>query len=107
MLLTYDAATDPVRVNESVVRDLLAPGTVLPGGLTVVEQGRFTPGGRGCYASVMVLCEREDAPYGPERRFSTHEAYVPSEASGQRPAASQSGHYDLTLAQAVADLATR
>lgn len=102
----YDSATDPNRVSEARVRDLLKPGTMLSGGIEVVEQGRFKPGGKGCYASVMVIGKRTGAPYA-DRPYSTHEAYVPSEADGLRPASSQSGHYDLTLAEAVADLDQR
>lgn len=106
MTVTYDPTTDPMRVDEATLREAIKPSTLLPGGLTVINQGDYTKGGKGSYAAVTVLCYRADAPF-PGRAFSTHVAYVPAEADGPRRPESQSGHYDLTLAEALADLASR
>ncbi len=104
--VAYDPAFDLYRTNEATVRKALAVGTTLPGGLTIVAQGRYLPGGPGCYAGVAVLCHRDDAPFA-DTPYSTHVAYIPSEADGVRRPESQTGHYDLTLAQATRDLGAR
>lgn len=102
---TYDPTTDPYRTHEPTVRQTLALGTALPGGLTIVGHGRYVPGGRGVYAGIHVLCIRPDMPV--DRAYSTHLAYLPSEADGVRGPESQTGHYDMSLDEAVKDLRSR
>lgn len=108
--MTYVKTQDPLRVNEAAVREFIAQNPKVSVG-TILTQGRFSPGGSGTYAAVTVIVKSSIAHrLSEERQYSTHLAIVRSEdpASGSVPQVIlESGHYGLTWAEAVADLAER
>lgn len=107
--LGYDPTTDLNRTDEATILSSV-PARI--GGMEVVETGTVRPGGNGMYASVEILCKTETVP--ASRAYSTHTLVVRAE-----PVATPEGtwvkvepylivgHYDLSLAEAVADLAQR
>jgi hypothetical protein len=103
---SYDPTLDLARVDEITVRRLVGIGTALSGCGTIVLQGRFTPGGRGCYGSVAVMVHRPNQ-HRPEECYSTHRAIVRAEDGSEPVVFAEAGHYDLTRAEAEDDLRTR
>lgn len=98
----YDPRFDTARVDEATVRALVGIGVSLRGVGVILVQGRFTPGGSGCYGSVVVLCDQ-----GNGRGFSTNRAIVRAEDGQPVTVYAEAGHYDMSREDAEADLLTR
>jgi hypothetical protein len=86
---------------ESGFLALMAKRPPVVNGIRVLKIGRFRPGSIGSYASAYAIGEREDAPFGPERRFSTHELVWDEDRQRWYLTG---GHYDLSWDEAVVDL---
>lgn len=71
----------------------------------IVATGRFSPGGDGWYASIMVVCQRLEM--GRDRAFSTHELVYNDESGESGEWFAIGGHYDMSEIDALADLLTR
>jgi hypothetical protein len=71
------------------------------GGLRVLTTGRFRPGGDGFYPSIMALAERDESPFGPERRFALIELVHVDDAGNmgdpRRRWRVENGTYDMTF----------
>ena len=101
----YDPSADPKRTDERTVRATV-PAKV--GGAQVIAQGRFQPGGSGCYAGVEVLCMwGPDSVTDEAHAYSTHTLVLRVENGVEGPHYLISGHYDMSFAVAMADLAGR
>ncbi len=105
--LPYDSATDPYRIDVELIRRTVWSCGEIPGfedPHVLVHLGRAEAGGKGRYGAVLVMVRRtglaEDVAY------STHQVIVRSEADSRRLSA-QTGHYDMSRAEAEADLAAR
>ncbi|MCA1571182.1 MAG: hypothetical protein LC798_12865 [Chloroflexi bacterium] len=64
---------------------------------------RTHPGGNGYVPHGVALVKRDHSPFGGGREFATAGWYVRADGS----AGFESGHYDLTLADALADFNER
>lgn len=98
----YDPDHDMARVDEATVRRTIGIGVSIPLVGTILLQGHFACGGRGCYGSVIVLCQQSNG-----MGYSTNRAIVRAEDGEPLRVFAEAGHYDMTREQAEADLATR